>query len=91
MQELTVFQRETERLLEERLMTLGVSLEGRAVSGQEEIFVEATVKDIRIWIYLDEACVIGRAVDRVFEKWDYSSPDELRQAFVNCVISLLGG
>lgn len=86
---LTEFQRLTESELVGRLDEKGIALADRRVQGTSEVFVSAKAKDVDIWIYIDGACVIGRGVDRVFEKWDYGSLGELRRGFVDLVLELL--
>jgi len=85
---LTGFQRETERRLAGALGRLGLVLADRILEGDIEPFVQASVGDVRIWIYSDEACVIGRGVDRVYERWDFASPEALATAFIEQVVSL---
>jgi len=89
MTQLTTFQVETERHLEEQLKVVGAVLEDRKVSEGMEPFVEGRVRDLSIWIYADEACVVGRGVDRVFEKWDFEDPTALQNEFIGLVVSLL--
>lgn len=90
-QRLTDFQIATEELLAKRLREKGLSVSEREVEGRSEPFIRGTVGGVKVWIYADGACVIGRGVDRVLEKWDYSSPDELREAFVRQVTGLFDG
>jgi len=85
---LTEFQTATESLLRQRLDAHGLVMSNREVSGTAEPFIVASVRDVKIWIYVDEACVIGRGVDRVFEVWDYESPTELGEAFIKQVLDL---
>jgi hypothetical protein len=89
MPELTEFQIVTEKALEELLAEFNRTLEGRKVSGRTEMFIEGHVDDINIWIYTDGACLIGRGVDRVLEKWGYDSLGDLRVAFLDQLRALL--
>jgi hypothetical protein len=89
MAQLTDFQVETERALEQSLEKVGVALEERKLRGETETYIEAKVHDLSVWIYTDEACVKGRGVDRVFEKWDFDSPQDLRRAFIKQVLDVL--
>lgn len=89
MAQLTTFQVETERALQEHLKPLGATVQDRKVVGDMEPFVESKVRDLAIWIYADEACVVGRGVERVFEKWDFDRPQDLQGAFIGLVLDLL--
>jgi hypothetical protein len=89
MDKLTAFQRETERSLRQRLGAVGVSIADRKVLGEVEAYIEARVDDVRIWIYSDEACVIGRGIDRVYEKWDFETEQKLKDAFIQQVVSMV--
>jgi hypothetical protein len=84
---LTQFQVQ-EAELQRRLAAIGLELRNRTVEGATEQFVSADIGEVRVWIYLDEACVIGGGIDRVFERWDYDSPEQLRDAFVEQVVGL---
>jgi hypothetical protein len=53
MAQLTSFQVETERALEERSKAMGVVVEDRKTLGDLEPFVEGRVRDLAIWIYTD--------------------------------------
>ena len=86
--ELTEFQKVTETVLQQRLHARGLVMSNRALSGAVEPFIVAEVEGVKIWIYANEACVVGRGVDRVFEVWDYDSPSKLREAFVNQILDL---
>lgn len=82
-------QLETELLLIERLQDIGLRIDQRSVGGEMEPYIECLIKDVRIWLYYDgEACIIGRGVDRVFEIYDYDSPEELRAAFLDKLLAL---
>lgn len=87
--ELTDFQMGTERQLADRLKGRGIELSGRQVEGSTDPAIKGMVDGIRIWIYPEGACVIGRGTDRVFEKVDYSTLDELGSAFIEKVDEIL--
>lgn len=89
MTQLTEFQYETERALNRRLEAIGFVLENRKVLGEKEQYIAGEIQDVKVWIYTDEACVIGRGVDRVFERWDFDSLEELQEAFIRQVLDLL--
>jgi hypothetical protein len=88
---LTEFQIETERQLLTRLDEIRVKPGLRAMSGENEPHVELRIADVAVWIYPDPgASVIGRGVDRMIEKWDYDSPEQLRSDVIDTVVSLFG-
>lgn len=89
MAELNEFQIATERQLTDQLAAHGLMVVDRTVKGQSEAFIEGRVADVRFWIYLDEACIIGRGTDRVFERWDFDSPSDLRAAFIETMLRLV--
>jgi hypothetical protein len=88
---LTMFQRECERELMERIGAYGYELRNRRLSGEAEIFIEGEVDGLQVWIYEDEACIIGRGTERVFEKWDFDTQHDLIAAFIEKVVSALTG
>ena len=89
MPELSDFQIVTEAQLTDQLAAQGLAVVERQVKGESEVFIEGRVEDVRFWIYVDGACIIGRDVDRVFEKWDFDSPADLRTEFVGQLVRLV--
>ena len=82
---LTDFQRLTEAELNNSLSELGLALVDRDIEGVSEPFITGRIRDVTVWIYVNGACVIGPGVDRVYEKWDFLSLEELRRAFIDKV------
>lgn len=89
--QLNEFQIECENKLQEALKTKGVSLSNRKVTGERETFVEARIKDLKIWIYLDGTDIISddRKVIFRFEELDFRSPTDLIKAFVSEIMGHL--
>lgn len=75
----------------DRVAALGYELNDWLLTGETEIFIESEVNGVRLWIYEDEACIIGKGTERVFEKWDFDTQDELIAAFVEKVVAVLTG
>lgn len=57
----------------------------------EEIAIKFTFDGCTSWVYLDGAYVIGRAIDKPFEIYDYRSLDELQDEYITFVEGLLDG
>ncbi|MBI3621124.1 MAG: hypothetical protein HY208_02915 [Nitrospirae bacterium] len=96
MDELTPFQIKCEKELRNRLRFLRVDLSDRKEWISEEtwfadesIYIEATIKNLAIWIYEDEASVSSGKNYFHFERPDFNTEDDLLHAFCDKVISLL--
>lgn len=85
---LSKFQRECELRLRQRLEEFGVELKQREVWLSEPA-IRAEFGDLHVWIYVDEAEIGGDGLDCRFEKYDYDTPSQLIEAFVDKVASLL--
>lgn len=82
MPELNDYQAVAHKELSALLNDLNVRPTRNALTGRQEATIEIEADGVRIWIYADGACVVGRGVDRVLEKWDYDSPAELLNEFL---------
>jgi len=90
-QRLTTFQEHTEAALVAALTAIDSSLVARRLEGVKEMFVRATLggTDAQIFIYNDEAGLLGSDVDRRFEVPDYRDGGALTSAFVQAVVAYL--
>ena len=89
MKDLTTFQRKCEAELLRLLKRKHLVLENRKLGGQKEIYIYAEVKGLETWIYEDGAEIAGDTVDKRFEKYDFDSDDELINAFIGELESLI--
>jgi len=66
------------------LGAIGLSLGARRLEGGEETFIRASVQgtDAEIFIYGDEAGLLGASVDKRFEAPDYSDGDAVARDFI---------
>jgi hypothetical protein len=88
---LTAFQVETERAIAAAIAAHGHVLLDRALNGEHETYIVASVSrtELTIYIYENEAGVQGAGVDERFEAPDYGSAEELSRAFVDEVVTRL--
>ena len=65
-----------------------MSLLARRLEGDSETFIRATVQntDAEVFIYEDEAGLVGANVDKRFEVPDYHNSDALAEAFIQQTI-----
>lgn len=85
---LTDFQRQCEEALGVRLRESGIVAIQRTIAGGSEKFVQVSVADFTVYIYLDEAGIQGPGIDDRFERPDYRDLDALCTAFVDRVLQL---
>ncbi len=81
---LSRFQETTEAALVAALAEIGLSLTARRIEGANETFIRANVRntDAEVFIYQNEAGVLGPNVDKRFEAVDYRDGDTLAGAFI---------
>jgi hypothetical protein len=89
MEKLTDFQKNCERELRKQLGSLRVELKNREVHGAEDPAIRAEMDNLFIWIYADGAEIGGEGLNWRYERYDYDTLDQLCQAFVSKVSSLL--
>ena len=82
------FQKKCEQDLLSVLSKMGLSFENKFIRGEKEKYIEGTIGDIRIWIYLDGAQIKGKKIDFRFEKADYDYKEALIQDFIAKVLEL---
>lgn len=82
---LNEFQTECEKRLVESLKEIGLELTERRIKYDRFNMVEARVKDLRLWIYLDgtDAISDNRKFELRFEELDFESPADLIKTFVS--------
>lgn len=87
---LTEFQIVTESALVAFLGNRNRRLENRALGGESETYVKATISGtpLEVWIYDDAAEVSGPGIDARFEPPDYQDAEALRRAFVSRAVEL---
>jgi hypothetical protein len=85
---LSRFQELTEAALAAALERIGLSLVARRLEGAHETFIRASVRDTdaEVFIYEDEAGLLGSNVDKRFEAPDYRDGDALASAFIQQTI-----
>lgn len=85
---LSRFQEQTEASLVAALEGIGLSLAARRLEGVNEIFIRANVQDTdaEVFIYEDEAGLLGPNMDERFEAPDYRDGDALANAFIQHTI-----
>lgn len=86
---ITDFQRKCEVKLLSILKNKKLNFIDRKLDGQNEVYIYGKVKELEIWIYKDGAEIGGKNIDKRFEKYDFSSEDELIDAFQNEIESLI--
>ncbi len=89
MKKLTTFQIKCEDKAMELLSRHGIVLQNRNLGGESEIYIHARLKDTEIWIYEDEAMIYGNGKDIRFESPDYDTEDQLIEAFISGLKSVL--
>lgn len=95
-EDLTDFQRRAESELTQRLNTVGEEFRSKRITKTrdprlvaQELWIEALVGDLEIWIYPIGADIGGKDFGQAFEAPDYRTEGELIEAFVSKVASLL--
>ena len=83
MRELTNFQHKCEAELLSLLKRKHLTLDNRRLDGRRETYIYAEVKGLETWIYEDGAEIASDTVDKRFEKYDFRSEDELINAFIH--------
>lgn len=86
---ITDFQQVCEQALRDRLHAAGYELRNREIRWIGEPAIYADIEHVHIWIYVDEAEVVGTREYWIFEKYDYRSPSNLIDAFVERVLSII--
>lgn len=89
MKTLTSFQRKCEAQVLSVLKKKHLDLGNRRVDGRNETYIYGQVKGFEIWIYGDGAEIMSRTVDKRFEKPDFTSEDDLIQAFTGALDTLV--
>ncbi len=96
MNKLTSFQIKCREELIKKVKSLGINIPDFTVLtadktdfAEEEVFMEAFVNDIRIWIYEDGAHIKGIGENVPFEDLDYNTEEDLIRAFCDKVVVLL--
>ncbi len=89
MEKLTTFQTKCEDRAKEFLSQYGIALQNRNLGGESEIYIHARLKDTEIWIYEDEAMIYRDGKDIRFESPDYDTEDQLIEAFISGLKSVL--
>ena len=81
---LSGFQEQTEAALISALAAVGVGLAARRLEGARETFIRAKVRgtDAEVFIYEDEAGLLGSNVDKRFEVPDYRDSAALANDFI---------
>jgi len=91
---LTDFQRNCEKALGSAFKGGGLSLTDRALAGQSETYIRASVRctDIVVYIYENEA-QFHRGGKRagVYEHQDFDDADQLQKAFISGVLKAAHG
>lgn len=85
MDKINDFQKETERMLRDVLVSKGIDAEFAIAGGPREFGVRIAFGGYVCWIYPDGADVGGINTDERFEKMDFNSLSDLRAAFLKCV------
>lgn len=87
---LSDFQRRTATALSEALAAVGSQLENRRVEGRDERFIRARLREaeVEVFIYEDEAQLLGPGVDQRFEAPDYPTGDALSRAFIERAVAI---
>jgi hypothetical protein len=87
---LNAFQKRAARLLDEALVSVGSQLENRRVEGRGEHFIRAGLKgtSVEVFIYEDEAQLLGAGVDQRFEAVDYPTAEALSRAFIQRAVAI---
>ncbi len=88
---LSAFQIACETALRAALEQHGSSLLDRSIQGENETYITARLAgtEISVYIYDDEASILGPGVDRPFEVPDFDTPHELQTAFVTACLDVL--
>ena len=96
MVEINYFQKKCKDELMGKLKSLGINISDLRIKESErkwfaekEVFIEATVDNLKIWIYEDGAYIKGLNINVPFEAPDYNTEEDLISAFVNKVIFFL--
>lgn len=88
---LSAFQIACETALRAALAQHGSTLHDRSLCGESETYITARFAgtEMSVYIYDDEASILGPGVDRRFEAPDFDSPHELQTAFVLACLDVL--
>ena len=90
---LSRFQVACESAISSELSSYGLTLQGRTVAGakDEARYIRASIgtTDFEAWIYVDGFEFPGPKIDHRFEEWDATTPQELLQAGMVVLRSLL--
>jgi hypothetical protein len=91
MKNMTKFQRDCESGLKKLLESEGHYLADSKIEGQSETIITGLISgtQYKIFIYEDEACILGANTDFRFERPDYDSPEALQKALLKKVKILL--
>lgn len=87
---LTEFQNRCEVALKEALIAEGKAPFDQKIEGDNEPYIAGIVGDVHVYIYLDEAELVGKK-SYSFERADYTNDEELISAFVKAVLSVAAG
>ena len=82
--ELTVFQIEVEKGINDMLEHLGKHVADRRIAGISETYITGSIKDpdITFWIYPDGAALHAGRRRRAFERTDYEALSDLGCKFI---------
>ena len=88
---LSAFQISCESALCAALAQHGSSLHDRVLGGEKETYITARFAgtDLSVYIYDDEASILGQGVDRRFEVPDFDTPEQLQTAFIAGCLEVL--
>lgn len=88
---LTQFQIDTEVALLNALRLRSGGLRERRLGGQAETFIRALISgsQLELYIYDDEASILGPGIDERFEAPDYPTSSDLARAFISKVLELV--
>jgi hypothetical protein len=89
--ELTVFQTEIEKAINDIVEHLGKQIAERRIAGLSETYITGTIKDqdLTFWIYSDGAAFLVGRRHRAFERPDYEALLDLSTEFLNELMKAL--
>ena len=89
--ELSVFQKKCKTELFNRFQIENFKIleSDKTRFAEKEVFIEASVNDLRIWIYEDGAHIKSPDINMAFEDLDYPDDDEMLRAFIDRIASVL--
>lgn len=90
---LTAFQKDCESSLQHELHKRGISHVDRQTAGEHETYVglEVAEKNLKLWIYENEAMFIINGKSYAYEAPDYPREGALLDAFVTAVTDCVDG